>query len=793
MSETKDRKRKLLAQSPAVLNGIDFVVVANARKTAIEVHFLTAAPIVGTITSATITGGQTSAAILVTSMDWSVDTSNRPMLTLNVAAPGASSTYTLSLAGPVLDPYFSQFQFSFTAGAPSTLDCKMQATVAQAQTASAPPIDYLAKDFLSFRKALSDFSAVRYPAWQERSEADFGVMFMEALCALADDLSYQQDRVAAEAYLATATERLSVVRHARLVNYEPTPALAASVLLQFTVGRDVAVIPPGLAVNAFGPDGSAINFETGVGLADAEQYLANPEQYLASTPQYRVKWQWNRIVPYWWDDSAELLPAGATEMWVYGHGLCLIFGVSLLLDTMPGEEGEPNIRETVQIKSAEEQTDQLYNTPVTRLQFLNPLAQQHNLAATTVKGNLIPATQGLRHAESFAIDSGPASAPLALRRTGPNQTPLYLYTLANAPLTWLAANNDTSIAPTPEILVEQQLAPGNDASVNWPWYQSLLDAPPFALGFTIDPVRYAQLPPEFTGGNDQLDYDGSNGDTLRFGDGVFGELPTSNSIFTVVYRAGAGSLGNVTADSITTIDPAGPLATLASAVSNPFPAQGGADAQSIDTIVRLAPYAYQSTRFNAVLPADYEAAAKTLPWVERAGCTFRYTGSWVTAFTVAEPVATDLPTGDQTRELSALLDRYRMAGRQSYVLPTNYLSLDLQIFASAKPDSFNSGVAASILQALGTTTLPNGSAGFFQHSNFAFGQPLERSALESAIQNAQGVAGVASIRYRRFGANTAYIEMADQVKVGIDQIIRVDNNPTKPDGGSISVIVGGGK
>ena len=46
-----------------------------------------------------------------------------------------------------------------------------------------PPIDYLAKDFLSFRQALLDFSALRYPQWQERSEADFGVMFLEALSA----------------------------------------------------------------------------------------------------------------------------------------------------------------------------------------------------------------------------------------------------------------------------------------------------------------------------------------------------------------------------------------------------------------------------------------------------------------------------------------------------------------------------------------------------------------------------------------------------------------------------------
>ena len=46
---------------------------------------------------------------------------------------------------------------------------------------------------------------------------------MEALAAIADELSYYQDRVAAESTLLTATQRLSVLRHARLVAYEPAP------------------------------------------------------------------------------------------------------------------------------------------------------------------------------------------------------------------------------------------------------------------------------------------------------------------------------------------------------------------------------------------------------------------------------------------------------------------------------------------------------------------------------------------------------------------------------------------
>ena len=124
---------------------------------------------------------------------------------------------------PKLDPFFDSAPFSFKANCPTTLDCATPAPSCPEPTAEQVPIDYLAKDFGSFRQALSEFSALRYPAWVERSEADIGVMLMEALAAMADELSYYQDRVSAESTIETATQRLSVVRHARLVDYEPAP------------------------------------------------------------------------------------------------------------------------------------------------------------------------------------------------------------------------------------------------------------------------------------------------------------------------------------------------------------------------------------------------------------------------------------------------------------------------------------------------------------------------------------------------------------------------------------------
>ena len=340
-------------------------------------------------------------------------------------------------------------------------------------------------------------------------------------------------------------------------------------------------------------------------------------------------------------------------------------------------------------------------------------------------------------------------------------------------------------------MLTQQLA-ANGAPTTWTWYRSLLDAPEFAAAFTIDPVRFTQLPPELANGAVQFDYDGDAGDTIRFGDGDFGEVPDANSLFTVLYRAGGGSAGNVAADSITSIAPTGPFEQLASAVNNPFPAAGGTDEETDASVRLLAPYSFQSAKCNAVLAADYAAAAMTLPWVARAGCTVRHTGSWLTAFTAAEAAVAELVTEDQLSALTSLLNRYRLAGNEAYALPPDFVSLDLRIAASANPGAFNADVAAAILQALGTGTLPDGSSGFFAHGNFTFGQPLERSALEAAIQKAQGVAGIHSITYRRHGS-AVNLELTDQIKVGVDQIIRVDNNPGQPANGSIAVTVSGGK
>ncbi len=364
---SKDRLNALLDPANATLNGIDFVEVDTVDERILRVHFLNTVPLSGNPTEATITGGETIATVAVPPItaanNWKSDSDGRPLLVLTLPASGDFSLYTLTLAkNGAIDPFFRATRFSFKANCPSDLDCEPVSRPCPPLPDDAPPIDYLAKDFLSFRRALSDFSALRYPEWSERSEADFGVMFLEALSSLADDLSYTQDRIAAEAALDTATQRRSLVRLARLVDYEPTPAVSARVWLQLDVAG--GTVPPGLALTAPAPDGGTLVFETGNGLID-------PQTGKPDTAVFAVNPGWNRglLKPYIWDDSQSCLPAGATEMWIEGHGHNFARpqgtaqGTALLIDTPAVTPADPPVRQIVHLTDFQEEADALFPGP----------------------------------------------------------------------------------------------------------------------------------------------------------------------------------------------------------------------------------------------------------------------------------------------------------------------------------------------------------------------------------------------------------------------------------------------
>jgi hypothetical protein len=443
----RDRRQKLLApSSPGLaLNGIDYVEVAP-NQIQLFVHFLNTMPVEGTPSGGplvTISGGEVVATVGVdpASIAWSADDEGRPVMAVEVAAPGDFSTYQLAINSGSLDPYFQSAPFTFKANCPTTVDCASAALAPAREAAEQVPIDYLAKDFASFRQALSEFSTLRYADWAERSEADVGVMLMEALAAMADELSYYQDRVSAESTIQTATQRLSVTRHARLVDYEPTPATVASTVLQLDVASAIT-IPTGINFQALGADGSLINFE----LEDPTVGLPGPSDGSKPPTWAKVDPRWNRgsLKPYYFDKSKRHLLAGSTVLYLEDHGRGLNLGQQLLLDSPATNRADPSVRELITISSTSapyETSDPLFDVKVTQVLLAAPTTADHDLDTTVVAGNIVPAVQGIRHTDTFTIPDPAAPPGPVVVRAGPNSTPEklvpdYRYCLSAGPLAW---------------------------------------------------------------------------------------------------------------------------------------------------------------------------------------------------------------------------------------------------------------------------------------------------------------------------------------------------------------------
>jgi hypothetical protein len=851
-------RRQLLLEAGATVNGIDFVEV-DPDQTALHVHFLNQVPLYdpsavppvnafGSPDPVTIAGGEVIATVAVDPVDPATDivadTAGRPVVNLTVAAPGDFSTYTLTIASPVLDPLFQSMPFSFKANCATTIDCATPPVVCPPSPPESVTIDYTAKDFGSFTRALSEFSATRYPAWVERSEADLGIVLMEAMAAVADELSYYQDRVANEAHIATATQRVSVVRQARLVDYEPSPATAALVQLQLDVDtRSSGGTPTTLAitdpvhVQAIGPDSVPIDFEVGDGLVD-------PATGRQQSFSYPVDSRWNRwalgvvpaqlnLPPYWLDDTTRCLPAGATQLYLGGWGHALQAGQQLLLDTQGATSADPAVREVVTIATPYSDTspqtmlvDPLFDYEITLVELAAPTTLDHDLSVTQIAGNLVPAVQGLSTTEWFWIPTVGGSTPRppfpsngepvagAVVRQGPNSTPceavpVSRYSLSQTPLAWYpvgatemtsddtpapsgAGQADTAVTAWPELVLEEVSYTGGPVDPNvgqWPYARWLLDTDVDEAAFTLTPEQYS--PVLTSGGSTWYDYDGDGGTTVTFGDGVFGVPPVPGALFSAHYRVGGGQRGNVPAGAITTVVSAGAAPTVLSC-TNPFPGTGGADEETNAQVAVRAPQQFAAEPLRVVRASDYVAAVASLPFVQQAGTSFRWTGSWLTVFTAANAKGAEQPSLTQMATVTDLLNQRRLAGYESYVLPPAYVSIDLTLVVCAEPSAFNADVGAAVRARLEPGTVA-GVVGFFDHANWGFGQPLEASALLAAVQGCPGVAGVYDAQYRQRGVQPTPVELPDVLEVGPGAILRVDSDPSRPDAGSLSITVEGGK
>jgi hypothetical protein len=123
-----------------------------------------------------------------------------------------------------------------------------------------------------------DFSAIG--PLTTRDDSDFSIALLDAWAVSADILTFYQERLANESYLRTAGQQRSVFELARLVGYQPSPGVAASASIAFTLNDapgapDPVTIPAGTRVQSIpAPGQSAATFETSADLVARVEHNA---------------------------------------------------------------------------------------------------------------------------------------------------------------------------------------------------------------------------------------------------------------------------------------------------------------------------------------------------------------------------------------------------------------------------------------------------------------------------------------------------------------------------------------
>ncbi|WP_369166751.1 putative baseplate assembly protein [Streptomyces sp. R28] len=285
--------------------------------------------------------------------------------------PGDDSTYRLRLLGPGFHGAHDRADFTFRRTARHPEHAPGTTLAAPAPTRPAPAIDYLAKDYASFRRLILERLSLTLPQWTERHVPDLWVTLVELLAHVGDRLSYQQDAVATEAYLDTARLRTSVRRHARLVGYPMHDGCAARTVVCVETSAPRSVRTNHLAFAAQ-PDG-APRPQSGPVLS--VEALAS-----GSYPVYRPlerRRMWLRPehngIPLWaWGQGAFHLPVGTTRAALLDaeRALDLRPGDLLVLEELRAPDGgppDPGHRQAIRLTRAVQDYDADNGNPVVKI------------------------------------------------------------------------------------------------------------------------------------------------------------------------------------------------------------------------------------------------------------------------------------------------------------------------------------------------------------------------------------------------------------------------------------------
>jgi Baseplate J-like protein len=655
----------------------------------------------------------------------------------------------LTVVHPQVVPPFDSVRITLDAPAPAPAALGRAANEDVVQASALPPpaaaqvpeIDYLAKDYAAFRRLMLDRMAVTDPRWTETHAADVGVAMVEILAYAADYLSYYQDAVGTETYLATARERPSVRRHARDVGYRMNEGCAPRAWLHFELDAAVGTvrIPPRFAVSGR-PRG--LPRGTPPRSADAAQHV-----YVTLAPA-ECDASRNGFLVYDHGRDTYVLAAGAmtADLVILAAGSStvpvrprdvLVFVQSLDPVTGTAADADPRKRHAVRVTRVsspafDKVTSLRYVTvdwaQADALPFDLVVASRDALdgrrlgALATALGNMVPAEYGTPpppRGESLGHVDDPRTYRPALRLRDITYSAPFDET-GTQPAAALTQTDPSSAAPV-VVLDEYPFGDRKQRPRRWTPVRDLLGSAPDAPHFVIENENDRRA-------------------KLRFGDGVHGRLPQPGSLFVARYRAGNGPSGDVGADTL--VQPYAHLRGVSS-VGNPLPSAGGAEPTPLEQ-ARLEAPAMIRTQRRCVVQRDYVAAALAIENVRAASVDAAFTGSWQTVRLFVQR-AQDGGTEDAAfvRAVRAAIEPQRLVGVDLAVFPPSYVRIDAKLRVTPRegtePAALRTRVDDKLASLLGATS-------------FTFAQSVYPSPLVAAVASVPGVRDVRVVRLARYGS-----------------------------------------
>jgi hypothetical protein len=775
-------------------------------------------------------------------------------LELKVDRPGDFSDYRLLITYEggtppddfPLDLFYREVTFNFKAGCPSRFDCH--------QPLTAPPepetdivVDYMAKDYDSFRQALVDLLPRLIPDWSERRVADQGMMLLELLAYVGDHLSYYQDAVANEAFLETARQRISVRRHARLIDYHMHEGLSARTVVQIQMAENagmkldapaggdrivrIMTRPQGMMLPNLIPQSHENDALNAAG-AIFEINVKSPDTLLFHE-------KLNELPLYNWGNQIAYLPTGATQADISGDfaspsdwQLCAgdLLILEELLDPYTGKTltADPNRRHLVRLIKVETMEDSLATllpespASITRVYWAqedalpfriwisNITDEGISLEAVSVgRGNLAIADEGRTYGKSVSTSGASLDEtyPHTLEEYYPHPPDpadwkgfelgqrAFRFTLNKGPLAYSIPLDRVTDAPASALYENdpQQAQPAihsiqSYTESTYPDRPRKWRAVPATL---LNSDRFAE--------DVVVETDNLGRAQLRFGNNEYGAIPDNNSVFNVRYRFSSGAQGNIGADKLNYIvlhKDIGTMSNIAS-VRNPLPAWGGSPPESMEQVRRLAPAAMRASPRRAVTEDDYAGITELHPLVASAVAQFRWTGSWQTVFIRVDPRGTTGITPELRADLVRHVSAFTMTGYDLEIIAPIYIPLELSLEICVEPGYFPSDVERGVREVLSNRPLPGGRLGFFHPDQFTFGQRLYISKIYAAVETLKGVQSATIIGLHRQYAIEAQAETEANlargyIEIGEFAVGRLDNDPDFPENGILHLTMLGG-